>query len=620
MRIPENIIDEIRANADIVEVIGEDLQLKASGSNFKALSPFTSEKTPSFVVSRQKQIFKCFSSGKGGNVFTYLMEMHGMSFIEAAKHLAEKYGVSLPKDSERESNEKDDINAKALQALEILTDFYQRQLGSPKGKAASDYLSKRGVEAKAQKDFKLGYAPDNWGETYEFMRSMGYEDEVLELTGGFGHSKRGGMYDRFRGRLIFPISNYLGKVIGFGGRDLSGKEDTAKYINSPQTQLYNKSRVLYGLDQARDSIRSNGEVILAEGYMDVIALHQHGFDNAVSTSGTALTQEMVKLIKRYCNKLYLVFDTDKAGINAAMRALPTAIEGDIETKVVTLEEGEDPDSILKKKGETSFRLYLRKALSPISYLHSVHEKREELTSPSSKANAIKEATGLIQRMGDPISRELYVQEISRVYGIPENTVRESLGKSKNANRQTDENEQIRTEERPKSKNDVLEQLSGSDRFLITLALESYENLEVLEREYNLHSEIFSSDSAAVFFDNISNLSGSVDPLSALMLSEACEQAYKEAAAELILSSLTMSPRWKDYAFIDELKDMRLATAEVSVKKVLMESLEREKEELKTALKDSESINSKSLAMLKRIQEIDALRVDYQNQIKNMKTI
>lgn len=615
MRIPENIIEEIKNRADIVEIIGEDLQLKVSGSNFKALSPFTSEKTPSFVVSRQKQIFKCFSSGKGGNVYSYLMEMHGMSFIEAVKHLADRYGVNLPNYASEDPAGTDDIHARALQALEILAQFYQEKLHSEDSEIAKLYLRKRKLTRKAILDFRLGFAPNSWSETYEYMLAQGFRNEELIATGGFSESKRGGLFDRFKGRIIFPIHNYLGKTIGFGGRDIGKGENTAKYINSPQTSIYNKSRVLYGIDLARDSMRSNGEAILTEGYMDVIAMHEAGFDNTVSTSGTALTIDMVKLLKRYCNKLYLVFDSDKAGINAAMRALPIAIAENIDIRVVMLDEGEDPDSIIKKKGAQSFRIYLREALSPIKFMYRTHKNRGLLQTPSSKANAIRETKSLLNGINDSITVDVYIQEIASLYGVSASTIYSS--QNNQSNQITSVSDELSDQQDQKSKTNVLEHLSNSDKFLITIALESYDNLETLRSELNIHSDIFSSEEAAIFFDNILELEGSETPLDALMLSDDCSQEIKEAAAELILSAPTLSTRWNKFAKID-MEDDRLGSANTALKKILLKTLDIEKAALLEEIKSSSAnaVFADAEAYLNRIKEIDNLKFIYNQQIES----
>jgi DNA primase len=618
-RIPESVIEDIRNRANIVDVIGDDLLLKPAGSNMKALSPFTNEKTPSFVVSPQKQIFKCFSTGKGGNVYSYLMEMHGMSFIEAVKLLAERYNISLKDYDDRQDSKSDDIRGMALQAMDDLADYYKKYLFSNEGKLAQEYIRQRQLLRKSVDAFLLGYAPDDWNSAYKYMSSLGYSDDVLVATGGFSDSKRGGLFDKFRGRLIFPIRNYLGKVIGFGGRDLSGKDNTAKYLNSPQTEIYNKSRVLYGLDLAKNSMRSIGEVIITEGYMDVISLHEAGFDNTVSTSGTSLTEEMIKLIKRYCNKAYLVFDNDKAGINAAMRTLPLLIKNDIETKIIGLEDGEDPDSIIRKKGKFSFDLYLQKGLTPVRFLHNTHKQRELLDSPASKIKAAKQSTELLDAVNDPITRDVYLNEIASLYGIARDAIGAGYDNivSKNDNYSSDSRDdllRVASYNEPQTKESLISRLSRSDKFILTLALESYELLEKLQTETNLHSEIFSCDEAATFFDNIVNCSGNSNPLDSLLLSDECEQVYKDAAAELAISTLSVSPNWTERGvsipeYVSHVKDTAIV-----IKQLLIKSLQKEKTELIGLLKNGISDNEKSIRLLDRIGEIDRLKNQYHTEI------
>ena len=355
--ISDNTIQEIKERIDIVEVVGDFVDLKKSGSSYKALSPFTSEKTPSFFVSPSKQIFKCFSTGKGGDAIEFLKEVESMSYVEALKYLAEKYGIEIdevdsysPQNTEKES-------------LYIITsksnEFFIKNLESQDGQNfAKTYLDHRGFSSDMIKEFGIGYSSKDWNSLFNYLTENGYEEDLIEKA-GLIIKKNNKKYDRFRNRLMFPIHNLSGKVIAFGARQIKEDKKQPKYINSPETNLYVKSDVLYGLYQSKNDIRKEDKCILVEGYTDVISLYQIGIKNVVSSSGTSLTNNQIKLISRYTKNITILFDGDDAGLSASLRGMNLILENDLNVKIVSLPENEDPDSLSKKLDESKFKEFLK---------------------------------------------------------------------------------------------------------------------------------------------------------------------------------------------------------------------------------------------------------------------
>ncbi|HRT67855.1 MAG TPA: DNA primase, partial [Bacteroidota bacterium] len=362
----EDIKQEILERSDIVEIISESVFLKKVGKNFVGLCPFHSEKTPSFNVSQEKKIYKCFGCGRSGNVFTFLMENNGMTFREAMNYLAKRYGIAI--DTTQENKEKKSKQEDILNVMEEATNYYQSLLKKKSGASCREYFEKRGISQQTIEEFRLGYSPDSFNETSNYLRSKGYSDEILLDAGLLVQNEKGNLYDRFRGRAMFPITDIFGRVIAFGARLISDDKSQPKYINSPQTMLYDKSSVLYGLSQAKSQIINKKEAILVEGYMDVITMHQWGYKNAVASSGTSLTAEQLKLLSRYTKNLNILYDADEAGQNAAERAIEIALQQEFDISIITLPEGEDPDSILREQGPNAFRKYLDGKLNFIEFL------------------------------------------------------------------------------------------------------------------------------------------------------------------------------------------------------------------------------------------------------------
>ena len=424
--IEESVIQEIKDRSDIVEVVGDFVSLKKSGSNYKALSPFTDEKTPSFFVSPSKQIFKCFSTGKGGDSIEFLREVESMTYVEAIKFLGEKYGVEVD-ESEQDYN----VNNEKESLLIILNKskgFYKDNLNSEEGKSiALTYLEHREVSGDMIEKFEIGYSLDNWDSLLQYLSKNQFNKDQI-LKAGLILENNDKKYDRFRNRLMFPIHNISGKVIAFGARIISEQKNQPKYVNSPETPLYVKSNVLYGLYQSKNNIRKLDNCILVEGYTDVISLFQIGVENVVSSSGTSLTINQIKLISRYTKNITILFDGDKAGIDASLRGMDLILENDMNVKIVSFPEGEDPDSYSKAVGKNKFLEYIDSNETnlitfKVDLLNSTYKD-----DPVKKSEMIFDIVKSISKIPNSIKRSVFIKEASNSLEITEQALITEMNK------------------------------------------------------------------------------------------------------------------------------------------------------------------------------------------------
>jgi DNA primase len=428
--IPDEKKEEVRAAADIVEVVEDYVKLKRSGRSWKGLCPFHDEKTPSFHVTPDLGIYKCFGCGESGDVYNFVMEMEGVGFVEAMRSLADRYGVTLPEEDDEEYTEEQTLREGIYHALKYAGVFFYRQLmETEEAQKARDYLKSRGYNREIIKKYGLGYAPNGGEKLYKAAVDTGINEEYLLEAGLIKPSTRSeGFYDAFRGRLMFPIFNPSGKVIAYAGRVL-GNEKTAKYINSPQTKVYNKSEVLYGINFAKNDIRKSDEVILVEGYTDVISLQQYGVNNVVASSGTSLTPQQMKLIHRYGETITMIYDSDSAGQRAMMRGINIALSEGMDVKLLELPEGEDPDSFVRQFGGDSFR-ELKQENANDFLTYQIHRAKEEgrWESPVEKKKVISEILESIAYMPDAVSRETFVQHLNSKAKIGDRALFDELGK------------------------------------------------------------------------------------------------------------------------------------------------------------------------------------------------
>jgi DNA primase len=414
----EGLLDQIRDANDIVDLISEYLPLKKRGKNFLGLCPFHTEKDPSFTVTPDKQIFYCFGCGEGGNVISFLMKHEKLSFPEAVKLLAKRASIPLPKDSFDERKEKQ-LDA-LYYANQVANEYFVKNLNDEKtGKRARKYLDKRGFEPKTQKLFSLGYAPDEWEGLIRYARTKGMETETLNQAGlVVPRADKPGHYDRFRNRITFSIYNLSGKVVGFGSRVLDDK-DTPKYLNSPETPIYQKGKVLYGLNLSKDAIRQKAAAILVEGNVDLITLYQAGITNVVAASGTAFTSDQARLLSRYAEKVYLFFDADSAGQSATLRSVDLLFSEGVEVLVVTLEQGQDPDSFLRQKGMDVVKARIENAVPFIEFKRQSLSKDFRELSIREQEKVIGDLAETAGKISDEIRRNLFVKKVSQVFGMEE---------------------------------------------------------------------------------------------------------------------------------------------------------------------------------------------------------
>lgn len=430
--IPEDKLSEIRHALDIVEIVSESVQLRRAGKNLVGLCPFHAEKTPSFTVSPDKQIFYCFGCGTGGNVFSFVMKRDGTTFGEAARLLARRSGVDLPEKplsahEKRRISEQDSL----FEVNRTAADFFHRTLLQPAGeKPGLDYLLRRGVTRQSIEDFQLGYAPKGWDNLLGYLTRKKFSPALLDKAGLIVARKDGsGFYDRFRERVMFPICDESSRVVGFGGRVMD--DAGPKYLNSPETPVYLKRRILYGLHRAKDACRAEGTVFIVEGYLDLIALHQHGIRNAVATLGTALSPEHIRLLKRFAGHLVLVYDSDEAGIRSAQRCIDIFWKehvdfrrGDVfredraDTHILVLPKGHDPDSFVFQHGADDFRQLAATAPGIISFLMESAVGKHGL-STEGKIRIVSDVLAPLGAINDSVAQALYVQQLAERIGVPE---------------------------------------------------------------------------------------------------------------------------------------------------------------------------------------------------------
>ena len=418
-RIPETVIDQVRLSIDIVDVVGDHVALTRRGKNFVGLCPFHDDSTPSLNVSQEKQIYKCFACGAGGNSFTFLRDIENISFIEAVRQLADRAGIALP-DAKPADPDQQEVFDQIYRANELAVKYFHHLLTQDEKAAdAMAYLENRGINRDVIDAFSLGYAPDQWDGFLQIATRRDFSPQILERAGlVLQRQTGGGFYDRFRNRITFPIHAATGRPVAFGARALDPDEQ-AKYINSPETPVYNKSATLYGLWRNRDAIRDAGVALVVEGYMDLIALAQYGIENAVASSGTALTTAQARLIRRYAPKTILIFDGDTAGATAAMRGIGSLFEVGLEIRVVTLPEDHDPDSYVRAHGPDGLLRLTENAASAIDFLIEQFAQRDDLSTVDGKTRTANVLAELIGRVTDNALKQFLIKDIAEKIGIDE---------------------------------------------------------------------------------------------------------------------------------------------------------------------------------------------------------
>ncbi|MFH1854004.1 MAG: DNA primase [Candidatus Omnitrophota bacterium] len=523
-KISEHILNEIQDRCDIVEIISSYVPLNPAGRNFKALCPFHHEKTPSFVVSPDKQIYHCFGCNSGGNVFNFVKEYEKIDFIDAVKMLAEKTGVKLP-EYKKEKSEDASLASAIYTTNDIAADFYSGSLA--KRAASSDvqrYIEKRGIENAIAKKFRLGYTDSSWRSLTDYLMQRGIKHDVALKAGLILKGKDNSYYDLFRNRLVFPIFDARGRVLGFGARVLDSS--LPKYINSPETLVYKKAQHLYGLNFARDYIRERGFAVITEGYLDVITSHQYGVNNTISSLGTALTVDQIRLLRRYTNNVIMVYDADQAGQMATLRGLDLLLEEGMNVKIACLEKGHDPDSFIRKFGPRGFDVSIKKAKNLFEYKLDILKEKFNIDEPEAKAEIVKEMLSSISRVRNAVIKAEFIKNLSAELTIREEAIWEELKKTGKRNRQsigfvrsrqeTEDSQQITK----KSIN-----ISPAEKILLRLMIEDNNVVNVVKKDLQsfdfknpdikqLIEMLFSFDTEKAFVDArrlINYLEGKVSP-------------------------------------------------------------------------------------------------------------
>ncbi|KOY86288.1 DNA primase [bacterium 336/3] len=577
MRIPPDIVEKIYQTIDVVEVIREYVHLQKSGKDLKACCPFHNERTPSFYVSPAKGIYKCFGCGKGGDSVNFIMEIEGVSYGEALKQLAEKYKIALPEEAYQkptdtemqEQNEKDSL----LIALNYAKTFFHEQLlYTDDGKAIGlSYFKERGFNEKTIQKFDLGYSSAEWDAFLRNATRKGYQAEILEKA-GLVIQKEGKQeyYDRFRERVIFPIHNVSGRVIAFGGRTLKKDKSIAKYINSPETPIYNKSRILYGLFQSKKAILQAEECLLVEGYADVVSLHQAGIENVVASSGTSLTHEQVRLIRRFTNKITMLYDGDKAGLNAALRGLDIILEEGLSVNIVWLPENEDPDSYVQKNGTNAMLEYIKENAQDFIKFKTNFLLKDTQNDPFKRGEAIREVVTSIIKIPDVIQRNIFYKECSLLFGIEESLLISEGNKLLLKDQKKTNDKAVVDELFTESKDALLDKkaveynaLYYQEQENIRLLL-SYANYPIAEdkvfghyllneiQEISFETPIF-QEILGIFKENLSQ--GNLIDSSYFLRLE--DNIIKSTVIDLISEKYEISSRWEEEDVVTRKKDERL---------------------------------------------------------------
>ena len=499
MFYPDETIEDVRERSDIVDVISNYVKLKRSGSNYVGLCPFHNEKTPSFSVSRNKQMYYCFGCGAGGNVFTFIMEYENFSFAESVKYLAERAGVDLPAEEYSSVVKREaDLKTRLYDIYKTAANYYYYQMRTEQGKKAYEYLKNRELSDETIKQFGLGYSNIYSDDLYRYLKSKGYDDEILHKSGLLTYDEKRGVHDKFWNRVMFPILDVHNKVIAFGGRVMG--DGMPKYLNSPETPIFDKSRNLFGLNIARQS--RTRKLLLCEGYMDVIALHQAGFNNAVASLGTAFTSQQASLIKRYAEEVYLTYDSDQAGTKAALRAIPILKEAGLTAKVINMRPYKDPDEFIKALGKEEYQKRIEQAMNSFLFEIDVLEREFDFEDPEQKTKFFQETAKKLCTFEDEIERNNYIEAIARKYHITYEDLRTMVNRYgaslSNLNRY---NTVVKADRENSKPNKEVDGIKQSQKILLTWLIEEpeiYEKIKDIISADDFKDEMYHKAAELVF--------------------------------------------------------------------------------------------------------------------------
>lgn len=548
----DHLIASVQDANDILDIVGEYVSpLKKKGSNYWGVCPFHSEKTPSFSVNPAKKIFKCFGCGKGGSVFNFIMEIEGLSFPEAIRLLAEKAHIDLPTQEQKEfagSSVEDNLYEVNRWAAKI----FHENLKKPDGKSAREYFQKRGITPETQVKFGLGYSFPGWDD----LKSHAYHDQVrteyVEQSGLIIRKEDGGYYDRFRDRVMFPIQDAVGRVLGFTARILTNDKEQAKYINSPESAIYHKGKVLFGLFHAKDEIRKRDEVILVEGNLDVISLHQADIKNVVATSGTALTLDQIKLVKRYTKRNFIfLYDGDDAGLKAMERSIELLFEEGLFPQIVSLPDQHDPDSFVQKFGRDEFLKFIKSnRKSFLEFINDYESSKIDITDVTSKKELINRLVSLIAKFNDPVGREFMIKEVARFSSVTESVLTTELNKKFTENKKQQERIPLSKKEfsgapLPVPKSSV--KLSVSEQDLLKVVTD-YGKVMLEYLSFFIEPNHFQHEVAKQIYLKLLQYFQTTDDWELSLFIEQCTDEEKDMMLRISMEKYSISPKWKELGF------------------------------------------------------------------------
>ena len=626
MKIPQDITAKVIELADIIDIVGEHVRLTKRGRNFIGLCPFHNEKTPSFTVSPDRNIYKCFGCGKAGNAITFLTDFNGLTFVEAVETLAAKYGIQIAEKYEKDTQQTSKREL-MLSALKEASLFYHSLLLTKDGKSTLDYFKSRAFTDETIKKFLLGFSIDKYDSLLSILKKKGFEEEVILDAGLAGKSDSHKIFDRFRGRAMFPIRDYIGRVIGFGARQMVEDKSQGKYINSPQSAIYDKSRVLFGLYEAKNSIRSKDFAIMTEGYADTITLSQAGYENVIASSGTSLTEGQLMLLKRYTNKIYFSYDSDSAGLKAAENGASLALAQGFDVLIVRLPEGEDPDSLVKNHGADTYDYHLRHAKGFIDFKIERFKESGLLNTPQGKSNAINNLIETVAKIPDELQHDFFIQKIASLLNLTENqihTIYDLKGKLRNDYIRHLDSESAIVESKifvqPESDPDkipinyhyTIDEILPEEYILLKVALQGTDDLNLLFEKTDFSVEILISNTAKEIFDLILENSENTDILNSLLASE-IDENIKSIIIELSMEDVTPSENWYSRLRIDKPEYDLARIMNDSINKLKIRKIRRQIEEVQSLIK-SEPDNANHLKrfmhLYKQEKEIISIITNY----------
>ena len=615
MKISQDKIEEIKNANDIVEVIGSYVRLIRRGRNYLGLCPFHQEKTPSFTVSPDKQIFHCFGCHAGGNVFSFIQQYEKVNFIDAVKKLAERAGIPII--FQEESLEKDREREEFYVLNEFAANYFQNILFSDLGKIGKEYFLSRDITEETINKFKLGFSLNSFDHFVNYSQKQKIDLEKLFKIGLIGKREDGSFFDVFRGRIIFPITNTYGKIVGFGARKLFENDDSGKYINSKESLIYNKSKILYGLSFSKEEIRKSDFAILVEGYMDFLTLYQNGIKNIVASSGTALTDDQVKILKRYTKNILFLYDADLAGMKATVRGLDIVIENDFDVKIITLENNEDPDSFVRKYGIEKFKYMVDNSVSFIKFISDTYKKIGKLNNTVDKVNSLREIFTILSKVKDKLKLEFYLKEVAECFDINEGIVRQefeiTFNKYSKKNIRTiitKEVKNIQPPEKRKIVNNIILPTTEEEDIIALIIMEGKVILDYVLENIN-EIELVSPYTKKILELLTELISKGITLDEDIILSEIDDPIISGIISKLFLEKKIVS-REEVLSKYEDLETSRIKWIKDVVKRIKIKYIDSEIERVKNAIRKTEAENNDPTNLIEQFNSLHSQKLSLLN--------